>query len=102
MTAAAPAARVPGPAVPARGRPLLKAGRQLMRTVASVLLAAAVATFLFLAVGPSFLGYQTSIMLSGSMAPTSNGVLASIWRKGPDAADGAGNGADGAKTPAAG
>ncbi|MFC9352810.1 signal peptidase I [Arthrobacter sp. NPDC057013] len=72
MTAAAPAARVPGPAVPARGRPLLKAGSVLVRTVASVPLAAAVATFLFLAVGPSFLGYQTSIVLSDSMAPIIN------------------------------
>jgi signal peptidase len=70
MTAAAPAARVPDP-VPAKGRPLLKAGRLLVHTVASVLLAAA-ATFLFLAVGPSFLGYQTSIVLSGSMAPAIN------------------------------
>lgn len=30
------------------------------------------------------------------------GMLARIWRKGPDAADGSGYGAEGAKTPAAG
>jgi signal peptidase I len=70
MTAAAPAAEVPGPEVPARGRLLLKAGRIVARTAASAMLAAAVATFLFLAVGPSFHGYQTSIVLTGSMAPT--------------------------------
>jgi hypothetical protein len=29
-------------------------------------------------------------------------MLARIWRKGPDAADGSRNGADGAKTPASG
>ncbi|MFP3460537.1 signal peptidase I [Arthrobacter globiformis] len=73
MTAAAtPAAEVPGPVVPAHGRLLLKAGRLLVRTAAAVLLAAAVATFLFLAVGPGFLGYQASIVLTGSMAPTIN------------------------------
>ncbi|KRE54818.1 S26 family signal peptidase [Arthrobacter sp. Soil736] len=32
----------------------------------------AVAAFLFLAVGPRFLGYQTSTMLTGSMAPLIN------------------------------
>ena len=38
----------------------------------AVLLTSAVAVFLFLAVGPRFLGYQTSTMLTGSMAPLIN------------------------------
>src|SRR6476661_6615238 len=63
--AAAPAVRAPRPAVPAKGR-------LLVRTAAAALLAAAVATFLFLAVGPRFLGYQTSIVPTGSMAPAIN------------------------------
>jgi signal peptidase len=44
------------------------AGRAFM----AVLLTTAVAVFLFLAVGPRFLGYQTSTMLTGSMAPLIN------------------------------
>ncbi|MFE4837639.1 signal peptidase I [Arthrobacter sp. NPDC056691] len=73
MTAAAtPAAKAPGPVVPDKGRLLLKAGRLLVRTAGSVLLAVAVTAFLFVAVGPSFLGYQSSIALTGSMAPTIN------------------------------
>jgi signal peptidase len=38
----------------------------------TVLLTTAVAVFLFLAVGPRFLGYQTSTMLTGSMSPLIN------------------------------
>jgi signal peptidase len=44
------------------------AGRVFM----TVLLTTAVAVFLFLAVGPRFLGYQTSTMLTGSMSPLIN------------------------------
>lgn len=73
MTAAtgarpAPATKAP-PAVPALPR---AAARLLIRTVSTVLMAVAVAAFLFLAVGPRFLGYQTSTMLTGSMAPLIN------------------------------
>ncbi len=40
--------------------------------ISSMVLFAAVAVFLFLAVGPRLLGYQTSTMLTGSMAPLIN------------------------------
>lgn len=43
-----------------------------VRIVTTVVLIAAVAVFVFLAVGPRFLGYQTSTMLTGSMAPLIN------------------------------
>jgi signal peptidase I len=70
MTAAStPAPGVTGTAVPAKGQLLLKAGRLLVRTAGLVLLALGVATFLFLAVGPKILGYQTSTVFSASMAP---------------------------------
>lgn len=73
MTAApTPAAGTPGPAVRAKGSLLLKAGGLLVRTAAAALLAVAVAAFLFLAAGPRILGYQTSTMLTGSMAPLIN------------------------------
>lgn len=42
------------------------------RILLALLLTAAVATFLFLAVGPRFLPYQTSTMLTGSMSPLIN------------------------------
>jgi len=40
--------------------------------VTTALMVVAVTAFLFLAVGPRFLGYQTSTMLTGSMAPLIN------------------------------
>ena len=42
------------------------------RIFVALLLAATVAVFLFLAVGPRFLNYQTSTMLTGSMSPLIN------------------------------
>jgi signal peptidase len=42
------------------------------RTVFTVVLVLAALVFLFLAVGPRFLGYQTSTMLTGSMSPEIN------------------------------
>jgi signal peptidase I len=42
---------------------------RLINLVLSVLLAACLLAFLFLAVGPHLLGYRTSTMLTGSMAP---------------------------------
>jgi signal peptidase I len=42
------------------------------RGVFTLLLVLAAAVFLFLAVGPKFLGYQTSTMLTGSMSPEIN------------------------------
>jgi signal peptidase len=67
----ATATQTPATAAPA-GAPLLKAARMLVRTVSTVLAVVAVAAFLFLAIGPRFLGYQTSTMLTGSMAPLIN------------------------------
>ncbi|MCZ9884233.1 signal peptidase I [Arthrobacter sp. B2a2-09] len=43
-----------------------------VRFIASTVMVAAIATFLFLAVGPRILGYQTSTMLTGSMSPLIN------------------------------
>ncbi|WP_235436548.1 signal peptidase I [Arthrobacter sp. RIT-PI-e] len=40
-----------------------------MSLIGTVVVVAAVLVFLFLAVGPRFLGYQTATMLTGSMAP---------------------------------
>ena len=77
----------PGPATPARGPSRGRAERRVMpasvgilgrtagilgRAVLGLALAAALAAFLFLAVGPRVLGYQTSTMLTGSMAPLIN------------------------------
>lgn len=59
------------PPAPAAG-PWAKAFRVLVGTATTVMILAAVAAFLFLAVGPRFLGYQTSTMLTGSMAPLIN------------------------------
>jgi signal peptidase len=52
--------------------PVRRLGRGAVRLVLAVVLAAAVAAFLFLAVGPRVLGYQTSTMLTGSMSPLIN------------------------------
>ncbi len=64
---------VPRSARSVRGR---AAGGRIARAAVRVLLAAlvgtAVAAFLFLAVGPRVLGYQTSTMLTGSMSPLIN------------------------------
>jgi signal peptidase len=43
-----------------------------VRLFTTTVMVAAVATFLFLGVGPRILGYQTSTMLTGSMAPLIN------------------------------
>jgi len=63
------------PAAPRRGRrrrPVRRTLNMLVRILSTAVLIAAVAVFLFLAVGPRFLGYQTSTMLTGSMAPVIN------------------------------
>lgn len=52
-----------------RRRPLAAVAHRLINVVLSVLLAACLLAFLFLAVGPHLLGYRTSTMLTGSMAP---------------------------------
>jgi signal peptidase I len=44
----------------------------MARAASTVVMLGAVAAFLFLAVGPRVLGYQTSTMLTGSMAPLIN------------------------------
>ena len=56
----------------ARGRLLSKAVGAAGSAVLTVLLVAAALVFLFLAVGPRFLNYQTSTMLTGSMSPGIN------------------------------
>lgn len=52
-----------------RRRPLVPVAHRLLNVVLSALLAACLLAFLFLAVGPHLLGYRTSTMLTGSMAP---------------------------------
>lgn len=56
----------------ARPSRVAKIVRALVSVTASTLMVAAVMAFLFLAVGPRVLGYQTSTMLTGSMAPLIN------------------------------
>ncbi|AUZ34920.1 signal peptidase I [Arthrobacter sp. PGP41] len=58
-------------AAPAVGR-WAKALRPTARAASTLMMLGAVAAFLFLAVGPRVLGYQTSTMLTGSMAPLIN------------------------------
>ncbi|WP_245828052.1 signal peptidase I [Sinomonas mesophila] len=66
--------------VPSRGREarrsdlrlLLASARVLGRAALGLAVGVALAAFLFLAVGPRVLGYQTSTMLTGSMAPMIN------------------------------
>lgn len=48
------------------------AARRMVSILSSLLVVVAVAGFLLLAVGPRVLGYQTSTMLTGSMAPLIN------------------------------
>ncbi|WP_422935618.1 signal peptidase I [Sinomonas sp. P47F7] len=67
-----PAAPAPVVRAGRRGRALTWAGQILTRVVLGLVLSVAVAAFLFLGVGPRFLGYQTSTMLTGSMAPLIN------------------------------
>ena len=58
---------------PARTRrPASKAGAVAGRAFFTILLVVAALVFLFLAVGPRFLNYQTSTMLTGSMSPGIN------------------------------
>jgi signal peptidase I len=56
----------------ARGRLVPKAVGTAGRAVFTILLIGAALVFLFLAVGPRFLNYQTSTMLTGSMSPGIN------------------------------
>ncbi|WP_442543661.1 signal peptidase I [Arthrobacter sp. KN11-1C] len=49
-----------------------KVVRALVSVITTTVMVAAVAAFLFLAVGPRVLGYQTSTMLTGSMSPLIN------------------------------
>jgi signal peptidase len=49
-----------------------KVGAAIGRAVLTLILVAAALLFLFLAVGPRFLNYQTSTMLTGSMSPGIN------------------------------
>jgi signal peptidase I len=60
-----------GSVIPVAGR-WRKAFGALVRLGAAVVMGVAVAAFLFLAVGPRVLGYQTSTMLTGSMSPLIN------------------------------
>ncbi|GIU56614.1 hypothetical protein NicSoilC12_23630 [Arthrobacter sp. NicSoilC12] len=53
-------------------RPSSKAGAVAGRAFFTILLIGAALVFFFLAVGPRFLGYQTSTMLTGSMSPGIN------------------------------
>ncbi|WP_284983420.1 signal peptidase I [Arthrobacter sp. efr-133-TYG-118] len=46
--------------------------RAMVSVITSTVMVTAIATFLFLAVGPRVLGYQTSTMLTGSMSPLIN------------------------------
>jgi signal peptidase I len=46
--------------------------RAMVNVITTTVMVAAVAAFLFLAVGPRVLGYQTSTMLTGSMSPLIN------------------------------
>ena len=72
MTAATETPAVPGTVTPAGVSRLRKSARVAARAVATAMTVIAVAVFLFLAVGPRILGYQTSTMLTGSMAPLIN------------------------------
>ncbi|WP_262103478.1 signal peptidase I [Arthrobacter sp. Marseille-P9274] len=56
-----------GPATPPR-----KQGSRLGTILTTAVLILAAAAFLFLAIGPRVLGYQTSTMLTGSMSPLIN------------------------------
>jgi signal peptidase I len=58
-------------AAPGTG-PWAKAFRPIAGATSTVVMLGAVFAFLFLAVGPRVLGYQTSTMLTGSMAPLIN------------------------------
>lgn len=60
------------PAPPPKGRVASKAAAVAGRTVFTIILVLAALVFLFLAVGPRFLNYQTSTMLTGSMSPGIN------------------------------
>ena len=56
-----------GPATPPRKR-----GSRLGTVITTAVLILAAVAFLFLAIGPRVLGYQTSTMLTGSMSPLIN------------------------------
>ena len=57
------------PATPSKGGTRRVLG-VLLNAGGTILVIAALVVFLFLAVGPRFLGYQTATMLTGSMAPS--------------------------------
>lgn len=59
-----------------------RAARILVRILSTAGMMTAIAAFLFLAVGPRILGYQTSTMLTGSMSPLINpgDVVVSVAR----------------------
>lgn len=63
----------PGTFSPARGASRFKTGiRRGVNVLTTTVFVVAVSAFLFLAVGPRVLGYQTSTMLTGSMSPLIN------------------------------
>ncbi|MDQ0032174.1 signal peptidase I [Arthrobacter bambusae] len=67
------AAATPENTAPAKSRSLgSRVARAMVSVISSTVMVAAVAAFLFLAVGPRVLGYQTSTMLTGSMSPLIN------------------------------
>ncbi|WP_423184665.1 signal peptidase I [Arthrobacter sp. NyZ413] len=70
--AAAPAAPESGAGSSRKRGPVARVLRAMVNVIATVVMVAAVAAFLFLAVGPRVLGYQTSTMLTGSMSPLIN------------------------------
>jgi signal peptidase len=55
-----------------RSRMVRRIGKALLSNSITLILALAAIVFLFLAVGPRVLGYQTSTMLTGSMSPGIN------------------------------
>jgi signal peptidase I len=73
-TTAAPGSDKPGTEKSGTGKPGIgsKFARATVSVITTTVMVAAVAAFLFLAVGPRVLGYQTSTMLTGSMSPLIN------------------------------
>jgi signal peptidase len=57
---------------PPTTRTAVRVGKRIISTSVTLVLALTAALFLFLAVGPRFLDYQTSTMLTGSMSPEIN------------------------------
>ncbi|MCU1532979.1 MAG: signal peptidase [Arthrobacter sp.] len=61
-----------GAATPGRQSTGRRAVSRAVAVISSVMVVLALAAFLFLAVGPRILGYQTATMLTGSMSPLIN------------------------------